>query len=139
MAAVLLFASLCLLLSWSSQAPRAALASPVRGSAKGTQVDISIATPAFIASVPFAISDGPNSVSGTVTVYFRATRSVKQIGSPGQVYYAYIAATTFMFAFNYKSSTGLGSDVHLAQDVLYLDRISAVIYSTQVTDRLASG
>ncbi|KAJ2903697.1 hypothetical protein GGI21_004400 [Coemansia aciculifera] len=105
-------------------------------------IDIDIDTPAFLIQVPFTVASGPNIVSGWVSIYFKATRSVKYISdNVGQFYLAEISTTTFLFMFQYQSNlVGLVStQQQYVKDVLYLNRVSAEIVALQVSDRLAIG
>ncbi|KAJ2448582.1 hypothetical protein GGF42_005060 [Coemansia sp. RSA 2424] len=103
-------------------------------------IDIAIDTPDFLIQVPFTLSSGPNIVSGWVSIYFKATRSVKYItDGVGQFYLAKLSTTTFLFIFQYQSSLWGGSQQQFVRDILYLDRVSAEIMSLQVSGRLAIG
>ncbi|KAJ2742663.1 hypothetical protein GGI20_004328 [Coemansia sp. BCRC 34301] len=102
------------------------------------QIDIAISAPSFLIQVPFSVASGPSVVTGFVSIYFKATRSVKYItDGVGQFYLAKISTTTFLFVFQYQS-TQLGG-AQFVRDVLYLDRVSAEIVSLQVSARLAIG
>ncbi|KAJ2370330.1 hypothetical protein H4S02_009806 [Coemansia sp. RSA 2611] len=103
-------------------------------------IDIAIDTPDFLIQVPFSIASGPNIVSGWVSIYYKATRSVKYItDGVGQFYMAKISTTTFLFIFQYQSSLWGGAQQEFVRDILYLDRVSADIILLQVSSRLTIG
>ncbi|KAJ1720175.1 hypothetical protein LPJ53_005165 [Coemansia erecta] len=95
--------------------------------AKRAAVDVTVATPAFIISIPFAISSGPSTVSGSISIYFQATRSVKALGGPGQQYIARISTLTYLFIFEYQAESSVPgfSVAHMTKDTLYLNRVEA--------------
>ncbi|KAJ1997462.1 hypothetical protein H4R26_005824 [Coemansia thaxteri] len=106
------------------------------------QIDIAINTPDFLIQIPFSVSSGPNTVSGFIKIYYRATRTVKYITDDvGQLYLAKVSTTTFLFMFQFQSSSFLpgSSRAQYAQDVLYLDRVSAEIVSVQTSQRPTIG
>ncbi|KAJ2757276.1 hypothetical protein GGI19_000210 [Coemansia pectinata] len=121
----------------SSTAVEAVLYTPAAGPAL---IDIAIDAPDFLIQVPFTVASGPSIVSGWVSIYFKATRSVKYItDGVGQFYLAKISTTTFLFIFQYQSSLWGGAQQQFVRDILYLDRVSAEIISLQVSSRLTIG
>ncbi|KAJ2827664.1 hypothetical protein FBU31_003112 [Coemansia sp. 'formosensis'] len=121
----------------ASSTSAAALSAPATGPAL---IDITIDVPAFLIQVPFTVASGPDIVTGFVSIYFKATRSVKYItDNVGEFYLAKISTTTFLFIFQYQSSLWGGAQQQFVQDILYLDRVSAEIMSLQVSRQLAIG
>ncbi|KAJ2488744.1 hypothetical protein IWW37_004547 [Coemansia sp. RSA 2050] len=105
-----------------------------------TLIDIAIDAPDFLIKVPFSIASGPSIVSGWVSIYYKATRSVKYItDGVGQFYMAKLSTTTFLFIFQYQSSLWGGAQQEFVRDVLYLDRVTADVISLQVSSRLMIG
>ncbi|KAJ2394782.1 hypothetical protein GGI05_001882, partial [Coemansia sp. RSA 2603] len=103
--------------------------------AKRAAVDVTVATPAFIISIPFAVSSGPSTVSGSISIYFQATRSIKALGSPGQQYIARISTLTYLFIFEYQAQSSVPglSVAHMTKDTLYLNRIEAEVHANSVS------
>ncbi|KAJ1901841.1 hypothetical protein LPJ66_000452 [Kickxella alabastrina] len=102
---------------------------------KRAVVDVNIVTPAFLIQMPFSVGTGPSLVSGTILIYYQATRSVKAVGGPGQFYTARISITTFLFVFEYQSSVVLPghSNLHYSKDTLYLQQVEAEIQAVDVS------
>ncbi|KAJ1809064.1 hypothetical protein LPJ75_004459, partial [Coemansia sp. RSA 2598] len=92
-------------------------------------VDVNVNIPALLITMPFSVSSGPSSVSGTIAIYFQASRSVKAVGDVGQRFLARISETTFLFVFEYQGSSNLPghSRLSVSKDVLYLHRVEAQI------------
>ncbi|KAJ1731995.1 hypothetical protein LPJ72_003657 [Coemansia sp. Benny D160-2] len=103
---------------------------------KRQDIDITVDIPAFVTTIPFTISSGPNIVSGSASIYFKTTRSVKYVGEPGMRFFASISVTTFLFIFDYQSSLLNGAIVSAHKDTLYLCRVSATLRSLQVSNLL---
>ncbi|KAJ2513995.1 hypothetical protein GGI11_004234 [Coemansia sp. RSA 2049] len=103
---------------------------------KRQDIDITVDIPAFVTTIPFTISSGPNIVSGSASIYFKTTRSVKYVGEPGMRFFASISVTTFLFIFDYQSSLLNGAIVSAHKDTLYLYRVSATLRSLQVSNLL---
>ncbi|KAJ2696421.1 hypothetical protein FB645_006207 [Coemansia sp. IMI 203386] len=98
-------------------------------------VGINVTTPAFLITIPFSVTSGPSSVSGTATIYFQASRSIKAVGDFGQKFLARISTTTFLFVFEYESGTNLPghSSLQVTKDVLYLHRVSAQVQAENIS------
>ncbi|KAJ1833849.1 hypothetical protein LPJ63_002437 [Coemansia sp. RSA 2711] len=115
-----------------------AAASPGTGElTKRLAFDIGVSTPAFLIRIPFQVSSGVDSVSGFISIYYQASRSVKVIANAGQRYKASISMTTFMFFMDYSAVLGGGAFVHQAQDTIYLCRIQADIMSFEASQFIA--
>ncbi|PIA14581.1 hypothetical protein COEREDRAFT_10186 [Coemansia reversa NRRL 1564] len=99
-------------------------------------IDIGIVVPAFLIQIPLSISNEFGYVSGTINVYYQATRNIKVVGGPGQRYRASISVTTFMFFMEYTSNI-YGALVHQSQDTIYLSRVEAEIWSLDVSGVIA--
>ncbi|KAJ2849901.1 hypothetical protein J3B02_003737 [Coemansia erecta] len=100
-------------------------------------IDIDVNMPAFLITMPFAVTSGPSSVSGTVTIYFQASRSVKMMGDFGQKFLARISTTTFLFEFEYQSSSSSNlpglSRLNISKDILYLHRVQAQVQAESIS------
>ncbi|KAJ2549904.1 hypothetical protein EV175_004267 [Coemansia sp. RSA 1933] len=103
---------------------------------KRIDTEITVSTPAFLITIPIYIASGSSVVSGSASIYYQATRSIKYVGGPGERYLATISVTTYLFTFDYKSSLLGGSIVSWHKDTLYLSRISATMRSLTVSDQL---
>ncbi|ORX69135.1 hypothetical protein DL89DRAFT_258206 [Linderina pennispora] len=134
---ILVTVVLPLLTVWSDQVPHRSLAL-APSVEKRLEVNIGAESPEFLITVPFTVGNGVDFVSGNVSIYFKATRSVRFVGTPGQRYYAYIATTTFIFKFDFVASLGFDSRQSMVHDVLYLDNISATIMSDQFAQGISA-
>ncbi|KAJ2079078.1 hypothetical protein H4R24_004031 [Coemansia sp. RSA 988] len=99
-------------------------------------IDIGIVVPAFLIQIPLSISNEFGFVSGTINIYYQATRTIKVVGAPGKRYRATVSVTTFMFFMEYTSSI-YGAQVHKSQDTIYLSRVEAEIWSLDVSGVIA--
>ncbi|KAJ2346230.1 hypothetical protein GGH91_002271 [Coemansia sp. RSA 2671] len=140
LAGILFWAATFQLFNATPNSPNAVAAVLYTPSVAPMLIDIAIDTPDFLIQVPFSIASGPNIVFGWVSIYYKATRSVKYItDGVGQFYMAKISTTTFLFIFQYQSSLWGGAQQEFVRDILYLDRVSADIILLQVSSRLTIG
>ncbi|KAJ1986610.1 hypothetical protein GGI25_004185 [Coemansia spiralis] len=100
------------------------------------RLDITIDTPEFLITIPFTIASGASIVSGSIRIFYKAVRSVKYVGGPGEFYLATISMTTFLFEFDYQVSLN-GVFVSTHSDTLYLCRVDATMVSKQISASFA--
>ncbi|KAJ2851660.1 hypothetical protein IWW36_000983 [Coemansia brasiliensis] len=106
---------------------------------KRLSLDIGVSTPMFLISIPInTVVAGGNVVTGTLNVYYQASRSIKVVGNAGSRYEARISMTTFMFFAQYSVSLWGGAVVHQAQDIIYVSNVQADIISLQTSLLIAA-